>query len=101
MPSRKHPAPLSGGDRASIRHAEQQSFTRDSLKTQARQRLRRQHLALRIHNLGPRELDRAHGLGDDLDNRLQRYAGLDPALLAALGGERFSASPTRLIGAAR
>jgi hypothetical protein len=94
------PAPLSGGDRAGIRHAEQQSFTRNSLKTQVRQRLRRQHLARRIHDLGPRELDRAHGLGDDLDNRLERYAGLDPVLIAEVGGDRFPASPMRMVASA-
>jgi hypothetical protein len=48
------------------------------------------------------ELDRAaHGLGDDLDNRLGRNAGLDPVLLAAVGGNRFPARPLRAVGSAR
>jgi hypothetical protein len=47
------------------------------------------------------EIARHHGLGDDLDNRLERYAGLDPVLLAEVGGDRFPASPVRLVGGAR
>src|SRR5205814_7680640 len=31
-----------------------------------------------------------HGLGDDLDRRLQRYARLDAELLHAVGDDRFS-----------
>jgi hypothetical protein len=61
-----------------------------------------------VHRLGPRvlfelvdELDRVHGLGDDVDRRLERYARLDPRLLRALGGDRFPASPTRVVGGAR
>jgi hypothetical protein len=47
------------------------------------------------------ELDPVHGLGDDLDNRLERYAGLDPVLIAEVGGDRFPASPIRLVGIAQ
>jgi hypothetical protein len=61
-----------------------------------------------VHRLGPRvlfelidELDRVHGLGDDVDRRLERYAGLDLDTLRALGGDRFPASPIRVVGGAR
>jgi hypothetical protein len=60
--------------------------------------MRRQRLCVRIHALGPRvlfelisEIER-RGLGD-LDERLERYAALDPELLALLGGDRFAAPP--------
>jgi hypothetical protein len=43
------------------------------------------------------ELDRHHGLGDDLDHRLERYAELDPLILAVVGGDRFPASLVRVI----
>jgi hypothetical protein len=35
------------------------------------------------------EIDRYHGLGAVLDHRLERYARLDPVVLAAVGGDRF------------
>jgi hypothetical protein len=73
---------------------------RESLKAQAQQRLRRQQLARRVHRLGARvlfefidELDRHHGLGDDIDQRLERYCRLSPDLLHALGADRFPAPP--------
>jgi hypothetical protein len=75
---------------------------------QAERRLRRQHLALRVHRLGDRaffefidELDRHHALGDDLDQRLEKYAGADADLLRAIGADRFSASPVRTVGGGR
>jgi hypothetical protein len=41
------------------------------------------------------ELDRYHGLGDDLDRRLARYAAIDHEILRALGGDRFPSMPLR------
>jgi hypothetical protein len=81
---------------------------RSHLKSQELARLHRQRLVARIHDLGPRavfelvdELDRHHGLGDDLDRRLQRYADADPELLHAFGADRFAPLPTRVIEAGR
>jgi len=55
-----------------------------------------------VHRLGPRvtfellgELDRHHGLGEDLDRRLERYAALDPVILRAVGGDHFPPRPLR------
>ena|SRR5437762_5968669 len=74
---------------------------------QAQRRLRRQRHVEKLHRLGARvlfelvdELDRHHGLGDDLDQRLEAFAALDPGLLAALGADRFPAAPLRLVGSA-
>ena len=74
-------------------------------QTQERRRLRPQRQIERIHFLGARvlielvdELDRYHGLGDDLDRRLEAYAALAPDLLTALGGDRFPHAPLRLVG---
>ena len=94
---------LAGADRAGIRHAEERSFTRDSLKRQAQQRLRRQHLARQIHRLGPRvlfevldEIAQQHGIAEDVDRRLGAYVDrLSPAMLRATGGDRFPPSPIR------
>ena|SRR5438309_9347174 len=47
------------------------------------------------------EIGRHHRIEDDIGRRLAAYASLDPGLLRALGGDRFAASPTRLIGAVR
>ena len=78
-----------------------------SLRAQASQRLHRQRLVERVHRLGARavfelvdELDRHHGLGDDLDRRLEAFAGLDPDLLAALGVDRFPPAPLRVVRSA-
>jgi hypothetical protein len=100
----ENPVALAGADRAGIRHAEQRSFTRDSLKRQAQQRLRRQHLARQVHRLGPRvlfevidEIARHHDIAEDVDRRLAAYVDrLTPAMLRATGGDRFPPSPTRL-----
>src|SRR5204863_9086737 len=84
------------------------SLIQNPSHTQAQRRLRRQRHVEQIHRLGARvifelvdELDRAHGLGDDLDRRLQRYAALAPDLLAALGADRFPAAPLRVVGSGR
>jgi len=73
------------------------SATRD-----AAQRLRRQHQVRRLHALGPRptfefidEIAHHHGIGVDIDQRLARYAELDPEVLSALGADRFPALPIR------
>ena len=47
------------------------------------------------------EIGRYHGIEDDIAARLRRYAGVDPDLLAALGADRFPASPMRLVEGAR
>ena len=74
-------------------------------QTQQRRRLRPQRQIERIHFLGARvlielvdELDRYHGLGDDLDRRLEANAALAPDLLTALGGDRFPHAPLRFVG---
>jgi hypothetical protein len=105
MPQKTNPAPLAGGDRAGIGYAEQLSLTRKTAETQ---RLRRQRLIEAIDQLGSArvwfevidEIDRKYGLGADLDERLARYAALDPLILAAIGADRFPASTIRLVGGA-
>jgi hypothetical protein len=47
------------------------------------------------------EIGRVHGVEDDIAARLQRYAGIDHELLAALGADRFAPAPLRVIGGAR
>ena len=108
MPKIENPAPLAGGNRAGILQAGFAVDIRESLKKQAQRRLRRQRHVEQIHRHGARvlfelvdELDRVHGLGDDLDRRLEAYAGLDPDLLVALGADRFPAAPLRVVGGAR
>jgi hypothetical protein len=78
---------------------------RSQLQSQELVRLRRQRLVERIHALGPRvlfefidELDREHALGADLDRRLERYAGLNPAILRAVGGDKFAPAPIYIVG---
>jgi hypothetical protein len=44
------------------------------------------------------ELARYHGLGEDIDRRLEGYAGLDLELLHAVEADRFPASPVRVVG---
>ncbi|MFC7332929.1 hypothetical protein [Rhodocista pekingensis] len=64
---------------------------------------RRQRHAATLHRLGPRavlelleELERAHRLPPGaLDDLLDSYATLDPAVLRALGGDRFPPRPIR------
>src|ERR1700730_17555933 len=80
----------------------------NALREQAQRRLRRQRLVERVVALGPRivfelvdELDRHLGLGDDLDQRLERYATLDPSLLIAVAADRFPASPLRRLEGGR
>jgi hypothetical protein len=94
------------GSAAEIERAlEQPLNTISADKSQALARLRRQRHVEQIHRLGARvifelvdELDRHHGLGDDLDRRPERYAALDDRLVAAVGADRFLASPQRVVG---
>ena len=96
------------GSAAEIERAlEQPLNTISADKSQALARLRRQRQVEQVHRLGARvlfelvdELDRHHGLGDDLDRRLERYAGLDPEVLRVLDGDRFPPSPLRVVGGA-
>lgn len=71
-------------------------------------RLRRQRKVAAIYGLGPRvvlelldELDRHHGLGEDLDRRLEQYAALDINLLRALRADRFTPFPVRVVEGGR
>jgi hypothetical protein len=97
---------LAAGIRAGTRYAVQQPFPRESLKRQAQQRFRRKYLAWQVHRRGPRavfelvdEIARHHpDFADDIDRRSERFAALDPALLRALGGDRFPARPLRVAG---
>jgi len=47
------------------------------------------------------ELGRHHGIAEDIDRRLARYAGLDPEFLRALGGDRFPGTPIHLVPASK
>lgn len=108
MASKENPAALPGADRAGIRYAEQLSFTREHQANQPLGHLRRQRQVERICRT-PRlvaelldEIARHHPeIADDLDRRLAAYAGLDPALLIATGGDRFAPSPLRAVGERR
>ena len=103
------PPSLRLGGAAEIETGLEQPANRDFLpKSPALARLRRQRHDEQVHRLGARvffefvdELNRAHGLGDDLDRRLERYAGLDPEVLPAVGGDRFPSAPLRVVGGGR
>jgi hypothetical protein len=70
--------------------------------------LRQQRQVRRLYRLGERavaefidELRRHHpDLADDLDRRLERYASVDPLLVAALGGDKFAPLPLHVVGSA-
>ena len=73
----------------------------EQLRAQALQRLRRQRAVEQLCRI-PRlvfelldELDRHYDLGDELDQRIEKYATVDLAVLRALGGDRFSPLPLR------
>jgi hypothetical protein len=107
MREKRNPAPLAGGDRAGIGYAGQQSFTRDSLKRQAQQRLRRQYLITALHRLGARTTfefvtELADLFGPYVDDRLAEYVHrLTPEMLQIAGGNRFPQGPMRVIGDGR
>jgi hypothetical protein len=107
MSRKQNQEPLAGGLLAGVLQAEHVDI-REALIKQAQRRMRREHLARRVHRLGPRvvaelldEIARHHGLHSDIDRRLERYARLDPALLRALGADKFPPSPIRVVGGAR
>lgn len=63
-----------------------------------------QRLVNDLHRLGPRaigelliEIGRAHGIGDDLLDRLAVYAACPPTVLAAAGGHAFPPRPVYAI----
>ena len=108
MSPNENPGPLAGGHGAVTLHVDRTVDNRKALRDQAERRLQRQHLVRTVYRLGARvlfelidELDHHHGLGDDLDRRLQRYARLDAELLHAVGGDGFPSAPLRLVGGAR
>jgi hypothetical protein len=77
-------------------------------KSQYLVRLRRQRLVERVHRLGARplfelidEIARHYGLADDIDQRLERYAALDPDILSAVRADRFPPPPLRAVGGRR
>lgn len=58
----------------------------------------------RLHRLGPRavyecfaHLGRKHLIRTSIEAEVKRFAGLDPAALAALGGDRFPPAPVHLV----
>lgn len=109
MPQQQNPVAL-GAHRAGNDCPKQASFTRTIPETQAFERRlrRRQHLVRQLHRLGARvvfelldELGRHHGIDADLDRQLERYAALDPLILAGIGGDRFARLPMRIVGGVR
>jgi hypothetical protein len=96
-------------DAADIKTGQEQPVnTISAAKSQALARVRRQRQIELIHALGPRvtfelldEIARHHHIGADLDHRLQLYCGIEPEILAAVGGDKFAAVPTRLVGGVR
>jgi hypothetical protein len=76
------------------------------LRQEAQRRLRRQRAVARVHRLGVRvtfelfeDLARRHPeIAGEIDDLLDRFGGLDPGILAVLGGDRFALPPTRLVG---
>ncbi len=108
MQQRKDPEALAGALGAGTLQDPCAVDIREVLRNQAKRRLCRERHVEQVHRLGARvifellnELDRVHGLGGDLDQRLEAYAGLDHRLLAAVGGDRFPASPLRIAGGVR
>jgi hypothetical protein len=78
--------------------------TRLPLKSQYPAQLRRQRQVEQICRT-PRlvaelltEIARHHEIEADLDQRLERYAAIDPDVLKAVGGDRFALPPTRVVG---
>jgi hypothetical protein len=109
MPQKQNQEPLAGGLLAGILQAEHAVDIRKTLRNQASQRLKRQHLVERVNSLHSSrvwfefvdEVVRHHPeIADDIDRRLERYARLDATLLCAVGGDKFAPSPVRLVGGA-
>jgi hypothetical protein len=67
-------------------------------------RQRRQRMATAVHALGARvmfelldEIGRNHGIANDVDKRLERYAALDRKLVHAFGADRFPPPPLWMV----
>lgn len=66
--------------------------------------VRLQHLVTQVHRLGPRvfyellvELGATRLCRFEIEELVGRYAELDPAVLSALGADRFPTLPLRLV----
>ena len=118
--SQKSYGPLRGGngprfDNCSQAANESEPFlTSGDLQRQAQRALelallRRQRDVERVCRLGPRPvyellagLIRRHPeIETETDRQLKRLAGLDPEILAVVGGDKFPASPLRVVGGGR
>ncbi len=100
------PAPLAGGNRAGIDAQNGSGIVILSrVRLQHPARLRRQHLARQLYRLGDRvtfefidELARHLRIDNEIDERLARYAQLDPDLLHAVGADSFPPVPLHAVG---
>ncbi len=100
----RSPAPRAGGNRAGNRAGAQPLDSTASPSDQILCRLRRQRQIEALHRFGARvvgelldELARHHRIGRDIDQRLARYARLDPDVLSAVGNDRFPAGPVHSV----
>jgi hypothetical protein len=66
--------------------------------------LRRRRQVQAVHRLGSRtvgelldEITRHHGIADDINRRLARYAAIDPEILRAFGGDRWPSAPVWIV----
>src|SRR3977135_271113 len=96
-----------GGAGDSESGLEPRLYVTSAAQSQPLVRLRQQRAVERVCKI-PRlvaellaEIGRVHGIEDDIAARLQRYASVDHDLLAALGADRFPASPMRAVGGGR
>ena len=94
-------------DRAAAGIDKGQQHCLDTPASQVPQYLRRQRDVVRICRILRLvaelldEIGRHRRIEDDIGRRLAAYASLDPARLAELGGDRFPASPMRIVGIAQ
>lgn len=63
---------------------------------------RLQRLATHLHDLGPRAVfefivEMSTVYGPEVTERLEAYGRIDPALLRAVGADRFTGSPIRRV----
>src|SRR4051812_42682747 len=105
----ENPGPRAIGAGAGINTEHQHVLdTRPRARSQG-WRLRRQWQVERIHRLGARavaelldEIGRHNPeIVADLDRRIAAYAAIDAEILGAVGGDRFPASPMRVVGGDR
>ena len=68
--------------------------------------MRFERAVVRVHQLGPRavgellrEISHTHGLAGDIEERLARYARLDPEIVRAMGWDHFPPLPVHLVAA--